>query len=57
MRFNIEKLYQYCRENNITLLKNYNNVKINRDNYIEGNCSCVNCIYTFNKTFQQLVKT
>ncbi len=57
MRYTRESLYHYCQENNILLLKNYVDVKITRDNYIEGKCTTINCEYTFNKTYRQLVKT
>lgn len=57
MKYTTETLYQYCESNNITLIKNYQNSKINRDNYIEGNCSSLCCANIFNKKFQQLVKT
>lgn len=55
MRFNSENLIDYCKNNNITLLQSYDNVK--RESYIEGNCIFDECKNTFCKNFRQLVKT
>jgi hypothetical protein len=57
MHFNTETLYQYCKSNNITLIKNYQDIEIKRENFIEGKCTTINCEYTFNKTFRNMVKT
>jgi len=57
MKYTTETLYQYCESNNITLIKNYQDIKIKRENYIEGNCSSLCCINTFNKSFRNMVKT
>jgi hypothetical protein len=59
MLYNNETLKLYCDENNIKLLENYTNVKINRDNYIKGVCKTKieTCDKIFNKNFRQLVKT
>ena len=57
MLYNTTTLYQHCESNNIILIHDYKNIKIKRENYIEGKCSTPNCIYTFNKIFRQLVKT
>ena len=57
MQYTTEALYKFCKTNNITLIKNYQDIKIKRENYIEGNCSSLDCMYTFNKTFRQLFKT
>jgi hypothetical protein len=51
--YNINNLINFCNENNISLIKNYNDQKITRDTKIEGNC-INNCINNFNKTFRQL---
>lgn len=55
MRFNSENLIDYCKNNNITLLQSYDNVK--RESYIEGKCIFDECKNTFCKNFRQLVKT
>jgi len=57
MIYNNNALIDYCRQNSLVLLNNYNNVNINRNYYIEGKCIVENCIGVFNKTFRQLVKT
>lgn len=57
MKYNKETLIIYCKENNITLLYDYNDKPINRENIIEGICVNENCDKTFNKNFRQLVKT
>jgi hypothetical protein len=59
MLYNNETLKLYCDENNIELLENYTNVKINRDNYVKGVCKSIlkSCDKIFNKSFRQLVKT
>jgi len=53
MKFNNETLIEYCKTNNIILLKSHENVS--RDSYIQGKCIC--CENSFNKNFRQLVKT
>jgi len=57
MRYTNETLIEYCNENNIQLNNNYENEKINRESYIDGNCINENCCNTFNKNFRQLLKT
>ena len=57
MQYNTTTLYQYCDSNNIVLIRDYKNIKIKRENYIEGKCSTINCPDIFNKTFRQVVKT
>ena len=55
MRFNSENLIEYCKNNDITLLQSYDNVK--RESFIEGKCIFNECKNTFCKNFRQLVKT
>lgn len=57
MKYNIETLICYCKENNINLLNDYTNRSISRESYIEGMCVNHNCNDKFNKNFRQLVKT
>ena len=57
VRYNYEFLKKYCEENNIVLLKDYSNEKVNRDTKIEGNCISENCNNTFNKSFRNLINT
>ena len=53
-QYNYEYLQQFCQENNIILLKDYSQEKINRDAIIEGKCKTDKCIKTFCKGFRQL---
>jgi hypothetical protein len=57
MFYNNETLNKYCLDNNIKLLEDYSQLKINRDNYIKGMCNTENCNEYIDKTFRQLVKT
>jgi len=54
--FNYNFLDYFCKNNNISLLKNYLNENITRETRIEGNCLTNNCLNYFNKSFRQLVK-
>ena len=38
MKYDNAALNCHCLENSIELIKDYNNVKINREHYIEGKC-------------------
>ncbi len=53
--YNVEYLYNYCKENDIILKNIYKNT--NRDSRIEGKCLTANCEFYFNKVFRQLVKS
>ena len=57
MKYNNDTLFEFCNSNNICLIKDYMNIKIERESVIEGNCKLNNCINKFNKNFRQLVKT
>ena len=59
MIYNNESLIKYCCDNNIELIENYTNIKINREFYVKGICKTIidSCDKTFNKNFRQLVKT
>jgi len=56
MKYNYELLIKYCNENKILLNKDYSNMIINRNIYIDGKCKTTNCNENFNKTFRQLFK-
>ncbi len=56
-KYNNETLIKYCKNNDIILIKDYSNNKINRDYYIEGKCKTTECNKLFNKSFRQLLKT
>lgn len=54
IRYNYEFLQGFCKENNVTLLKDYSNEIVNRKTIIEGKC-CVNeCGDIFIKSFNTL---
>lgn len=55
--YNYNCLLNYCEVNNIKLDKDYKDIKVTRDTFIEGYCSYDNCVLKFNKTFRQLKKT
>jgi len=57
MLYNYESLINYINENKIQLIGEYNNLKINREQYINGLCKTENCDEKFNKSFRQLIKT
>jgi hypothetical protein len=49
MLYNNTTLIAYCQDNNIELLDDYTNIKINRDYYVKGNCKSI--LETCNKIF------
>jgi len=55
MRYDYDFLIKYCTDNDITLKKDYTDVKVNRDTIIEAKCLSCNemCI----KNFRQFIKT
>lgn len=55
IKYNFERLDNYCKANNVTLLDDYSNVKINRDIYIKGICCYNNCSSLFEKKFRELL--
>jgi len=55
--YNYTCLVNYCNKNNITLIKDYSNINVTRDTYLEGFCQYDNCELIFNKTFRQVKKT
>ena len=58
MIYNNETLIHHCSDNDIKLLDDYTDVKINREYYIKGNCKSITetCDKILNKKFRQLVK-
>jgi len=51
-RYNIDKLNEFCLQNELRLLNNYE--KVNRDTQIEGYCKTLNCNGTYKKAFRML---
>ncbi len=54
IKYNYDYLQTYCKENNITLLKDYSNERVNRDKIIYAKCIINNCIKNVEKRFRQL---
>jgi hypothetical protein len=54
MKFNNKSLNEYCKENNLTLTKDYSEIKVIRDTIIHGICK-KNCGKEFMKAFRRLV--
>ena len=57
MLYNNETFNKYCEDNEITLLENYEQIKLNRDYKIKGRCITCDCNNEFDKSFRQLIKT
>ena len=55
--YNLIKLQQFCNENKILLINNYDNIHITKNTYIIGRCITNLCLNSFNKKFFELVKT
>ena len=56
IRYNNVFLQDFCKENNIMLLKDYSNENINRDSIIEGKCKSDNCSNHFSKLCRSLCR-
>jgi hypothetical protein len=57
LKYSNESLLAFCKENSITLLNNYDNIYVNKNTIVFGNCITNNCIDIFNKKFYELIKT
>ena len=55
-KYTLQLLNDYCKTNNIILLKNYNNEKIGCETKIQGKCKSEGCIEVFEKCFKYLIK-
>ena len=55
-KYDINLLIMFCKENNIELLEDYSDKKLNREIKITGKCLTNNCDKIFCKTFRQLFK-
>jgi hypothetical protein len=56
IRYDNELLYTICKDNNLVLLKDYSNTKMNRDIKIICKCITHNCSNTFIKSFRDLIR-
>jgi hypothetical protein len=55
-KFDFDRLDKYCKENNVILLEDYSEIYLTKNILIKGNCAYNNCINTFEKKFDNLVK-
>jgi hypothetical protein len=53
IKYNYEYLQNICKENNIILLKDYLNERVNRDTLIKAKCLTENCNENVEKSFRQ----
>jgi len=54
-KYNYEKLENYCKENNVTLLEDYKNTDLQSHYFIKGKCSGAECLNIFNKKLHNLI--
>ena len=57
MRYDYKLLRNYCDENKITLVEDYENKKVIRDTIIKGKCLGENCQESFEKNFRLLYQS
>ena len=55
VKYDYNFLQEFCKENNITLLQDYSNEKINSYIKIEGKCIYKGCNESFIKSFHNLI--
>jgi len=55
IKYNYEYLQKYSKENNIILLKDYSNERVNRRLYIDAKCLTNNCDEIVSKDFRNLI--
>jgi hypothetical protein len=53
--YNIERLQEFCSQNEVKLVHNY--YTVNKNSKIEGYCKNANCQYIFSKTFCYLISS
>ena len=56
IKYNYEYLQKYSKENNITLLQDYSNIRVNRRLYIDASCLTRNCDEIVSKDFRELIR-
>jgi hypothetical protein len=57
IKYNIELLNNFCKENNLNVLENFENIKVNCNVKLTSKCVNENCNEFFNKKFHILYKT
>ena len=56
VKYDLKYLTEYYKQHNITLNKDYSQVKVNRDTRIKAKCLYENCLENVDKSFRQLYK-
>jgi hypothetical protein len=56
-KYNYNTLNEFCLKNDIELMADYNNVRLNACYYIEGKCQNKECENSFNKKMHKLINT
>ena len=56
-KYDFERLENYCKENNVTLLEEYSVINLTRDFNIKSKCCYENCPNDVNKKFRELENT
>ena len=51
-KYDFERLDKYCKENNVELLEDYSDVKLNSVSIIKGECSNKDCCLFYEKSFK-----
>jgi hypothetical protein len=57
VKYDIQRLENYCNENNLTLTADYKDVFLTQNTLIKGKCIYNNCNNNFEKKFRELLKT
>ena len=57
VKYDYKYLTEYCKQYNITLMKDYSKDKITRNIDIYAKCIYENCLENITKNFRQLCKT
>ena len=56
-KFTYDKLINYCKEHNITLVNDYSNSKLTKKSIINAKCQTQNCNLHVEKVFREIEKT
>ena len=57
VKYDIQRLQNYCSEHNLTLIDDYKDVFLTKNTPIKGKCNNYDCNNNFEKVFCELVKT
>jgi hypothetical protein len=56
-KYNYKSLKEFCDKNKISLLNDYENIRLHSHYYVEGKCQNNDCFNTFNKKIHKLLNT